>query len=101
MNDSGKAPRIKVTKDGPYIVTGGVPLVRENIIIGEDGEPEKWEMGPAFPRRETRSLCRCGASKDKPFCDGSHVEAGFDGTETANREGYLGRADRTIGPAST
>ncbi len=98
MNSPKKAPRIKVTKDGPYIVTGGVPLVQENIITGEDGEPEKWEKGPVFPRRDTYSLCRCGVSKAKPFCDGSHVEAGFDGTETANQEGYLERAERTIGP---
>ena len=97
MDSPKKAPRVKVTKDGPYIVTGGVPLIRENIVTGEDGEPEKWETGPAFPRRDTYSLCRCGVSKAKPFCDGSHVEAGFDGTETANPSGYLERAERTIG----
>jgi len=98
MNSPKRAPRINVTKDGPLIVTGGVPLSRENIIVGADGEPEKWEKGLSYPRRDTYSLCRCGASKDKPFCDGSHFEAGFDGTETAAREGYLERAERTIGP---
>jgi CDGSH-type Zn-finger protein len=98
MNGSKQAPRIKVTKDGPIIVSGGVPLARENIIPGDDGEPEKWEKGAADPVRDTYALCRCGASKDKPFCDGSHLEAGFDGAETAGREGYLERAERTIGP---
>ena len=33
--------------------------------------------GAAFPVRETLALCRCGASKNKPFCDGSHRHAGF------------------------
>ncbi|MFQ5629131.1 MAG: CDGSH iron-sulfur domain-containing protein [bacterium] len=29
------------------------------------------------PSREHYSLCRCGASKNKPYCDGSHHDAGF------------------------
>ncbi len=98
MTDSKRNPRIEVTKDGPYLVTGGVPLARENIVLGGDGEPERWEDGPASPARDSYALCRCGASKDKPFCDGSHFEAGFDGTETASREGFLERAERTTGP---
>ncbi len=98
MNAPKQAPRIKVTKDGPYVVTGRVPLAPETIVTGGDGEPERWEKGASFPERDTYALCRCGASKDKPFCDGSHAEAGFDGTETANREGYLERAERTVGP---
>jgi len=98
-DDPKKNPRIKVTKDGPYIVSGGVPLARERTIIGSDGEPERWEKGPAYPDRDSYALCRCGRSENKPFCDGSHFGAGFDGTETAGRGALLERAERTAGPA--
>ena len=97
-SDPKGARRIKVTKDGPYIVSGNVPLAEEDIVIGCDGEPDRWDKGPSFPVRETYALCRCGASKGKPFCDGSHVEAAFDGTETAGRGPYLENVERTVGP---
>jgi CDGSH-type Zn-finger protein len=90
--------RIKVTKDGPYIVSGSVPLARERVVIGSDGEPAKWEKGPSYPERETSALCRCGQSKNKPFCDGSHLKVAFDGTETARHGAYLENAERTVGP---
>jgi CDGSH-type Zn-finger protein len=67
--------RIKVTKDGLYIVSGGVPLARESVVIGSDGEPAKWEKGPAYPERETYALWCCGKSSKKPFCDGSHLRS--------------------------
>ncbi len=98
MDGPKQPPRIKVTKDGPYIVTGGVPLDRADIVVGADGEPAQWEKGPSLPHRDAYALCRCGASKGKPFCDGSHVESGFDGAETAKHEGFLERAERTVGP---
>ncbi len=91
--------RIKVTRDGPYIVTGGVPMVEQKIVLGRDGEPECWEPGRTFPARAVLSLCRCGASRTKPFCDGSHVAIHFDGTETGTRDPYLAHVDRTTGPA--
>ena len=56
---------ITVTKDGPYAVTGSVELL---------GQP--WAEG-ASPARYT--LCRCGGSKNKPFCDGAHWSIGFKG----------------------
>jgi CDGSH-type Zn-finger protein len=93
-----KTQRIKVMKDGPYVVSGGVPLLREVVILGNDGEPAKWSKGPAYPDRDTYALCRCGQSKNKPFCDGSHVQASFDGTETAGRGAYLEHAEKTEGP---
>jgi len=96
--DKKSAPRIKVTKDGPYVVSGSVPLGEEHIVCGDDGEPAKWAKGPSFPKKEIYSLCRCGASKRTPFCDGSHVEAAFDGTETAGRDGYLEHVEKTVGP---
>ncbi len=91
--------RIKVTKNGPYVVTGRIPVAREKVIIGSDGEPERWEKGEAFPDRDTCALCRCGHSKNKPYCDGSHTAAGFDGTETASRRPYLESVEKTTGPA--
>ena len=61
--ERGGPPMVTVTNDGPYAVTGGVELA-----------------GVAFASGATRdhyTLCRCGASKNKPFCDGSHWEIGF------------------------
>lgn len=99
MTDEPKsARRIKVTKDGPYIVSGNIPLTEERIVRGPDGEPAKWDKGPALPRQETYALCRCGASKHMPFCDGSHVRVEFDGTEVAGRTDYIEHVEKTVGP---
>ena len=54
---------ISIAKNGPYNVTGNI-----EINIDEDLLP---------PSKEHFSLCRCGASKNKPYCDGSHHEAEF------------------------
>ena len=93
-----KNMRIKILKDGPYLVTGGVPLVEDDMVIGPDGEPSCWEESAPYPGRETYALCRCGASKAKPFCDGTHAEAGFDGTEAGCKDPYLTQVERTSGP---
>ncbi len=61
--DQDQAPMVTVTNDGPYAVTGGVELV--GVPFGEGAPTEHY------------TLCRCGASKNKPFCDGSHWEVGF------------------------
>ena len=58
-----RAPMITVTANGPYAVTGGIELV--GVPFGDGAS------------REHYTLCRCGASKNKPFCDGSHWDAGF------------------------
>jgi CDGSH-type Zn-finger protein len=77
--------RIVVTKDGPYRVEGGLPLLRTAIVYTEYGEPVAWEEGPSFETPVEYELCRCGNSQNKPFCDASHEKVGFDGTETADR----------------
>lgn len=63
MND----PRIIVNLDGSLKVEGPVTLVDH-----EGKELETREGKPFF-------LCRCGASENKPFCDGSHNKIGFQG----------------------
>jgi CDGSH-type Zn-finger protein len=98
VTDLKSRHRVKVTKDGPYIVSGNVPLAEEQVVTGADGEPAGWAEGPSLPHGQTYALCRCGASKQMPFCDQSHVAAGFNGAETAGREAYLEHAERTVGP---
>jgi CDGSH-type Zn-finger protein len=48
------------SKDGPYVITGGIELMGDDIQFG-DGAP-----------KEHYTLCRCRASQNKPFCDGMH-----------------------------
>lgn len=57
-------PSIEERENGPLMAKG----IRR--MVGPDGAAI--EVKPAM------ALCRCGASKNKPFCDGSHKEAGFE-----------------------
>ena len=75
--------KIEVCSDGPYIVTGGIPLVRKIQVVSELGEPLTWKKEGEIATDEGYFLCRCGKSKDMPFCDGTHADVPFDGNETA------------------
>lgn len=77
--------RIDVTANGPYEVRGSVPLRAVTIVETDLGEPIDVEEGDPLPVGPRYALCRCGTSQTKPFCDDSHLRAGFDGTETADR----------------
>jgi CDGSH-type Zn-finger protein len=90
--------KIRVTKDGPYIVSGSIPLAVKEIRNDEEGYCSTWHEVTAYPLQEQYALCRCGHSKNKPFCDGTHTKIHFNGTETAENEPYLERADRINGP---
>ena len=58
-----RPPMVTVSDNGPYAVTGGIELL--GVRFGDGASTEHY------------TLCRCGASKNKPFCDGSHWDAGF------------------------
>jgi CDGSH-type Zn-finger protein len=90
--------KVKVTKDGPYLVSGAVPLSDQIVCDGDDGRPREWKEGAGYPTKGEYALCRCGQSKQMPFCDGSHGRVRFDGTETAADIPYLDRAERYDGP---
>jgi CDGSH-type Zn-finger protein len=83
---------IKVIKNGPYLVSGKLPMSEQIIIVNKEGVPVEWRSGKKYPLEEKCSLCRCGESKNKPFCDRTHTKIGFDGTEVAGGEPYLKQA---------
>lgn len=76
-------PKIVIRKDGPYVVRGGIPLVRKTQVVSEYGEPLTWQKGEELETESPYELCRCGQSAKRPFCDATHALTEFDGTETA------------------
>ena len=62
-NETALPAQIAVVPDGPLVVTGGLPITRA------DGQP--------LEARNRTTLCRCGQSRNKPLCDGTHAEVGF------------------------
>ena len=64
-DEKDRKPAVKIMKDGPYNVVGYVKLLETQFGDGAS--------------KEHYSLCRCGASKNKPFCDGNHRTIGFKG----------------------
>jgi len=63
--DPQREPAIALTRDGPYAIVGGVRLLGQ-----------AWAQGASTGHY---TLCRCGESKNKPFCDGTHWSIGFKG----------------------
>jgi CDGSH-type Zn-finger protein len=93
---------IDVTVNGPYHVTGGIPLVRVRKIPGEKkGSFTGWEPYETIATEDEYWLCRCGASDNKPFCTGMHETVGFDGTETAPTNTYAERTKSLGGTKTT
>ena len=89
---------INVRPNGPYLVRGGVPLVRKSQVMSEYGEPLDWQNDGPVDTQEVYALCRCGQSKSKPFCDGSHSQLGFESDEAADTSTFGQRKKVFEGP---
>ena len=79
--------KIKILPNGPYQVTGNIPLNQLKFVGDKRGASVAYKEIQKYKVDETYHLCRCGHSKNKPFCDGSHLQ-GFDGTEVASHDTY-------------
>lgn len=88
--------KIKILKDGPYLVTGQVKLSEK--IITSKGRGYVYTEGRILPQTKTYTLCRCGKSKNPPFCDGAHSKCDFKGEETASKVNFDERVEIFIGP---
>jgi CDGSH-type Zn-finger protein len=64
-DQNDRDPMVTVSENGPYLITGGIDLIGDNI---------QWADGSS---KEYYTLCRCGASNNKPFCDGMHKSINF------------------------
>jgi CDGSH-type Zn-finger protein len=73
MSDQNQETQVKITvrENGPYFVEGPVTIV--------DVDGNRYDLST----RKRISLCRCGGSVTKPFCDGTHSKIGFEGAERA------------------
>jgi len=69
--------KITVKRNGPYRVEAPPGTIE---LVDADGNAYDLTGKPAF------SLCRCGGSVTKPFCDGTHSRIGFQGAEAAVKQ---------------
>lgn len=65
--------KIQIRDNGPLLVQGSVALL--------DADGNAYPLDPSKP---AFALCRCGASNNRPFCDGSHKGCGFAAAERAS-----------------
>lgn len=65
VSEAAHILKVEVTPNGPYLIK------TECLIVHADGKEET--------KTGTVALCRCGASANKPYCDGQHRKIGFEG----------------------
>jgi len=68
----GKEPKIIFTKHTPFLA------VDVDVLKRDDGQE--------YPLEEVTALCRCGKSKNKPYCDGTHAQEGLNEVKDKNRK---------------
>lgn len=95
--------KITVLAEGPYLVYGQAPLKQLFIVPNAEGSSWTYKAGTTFSTKdEPTALCRCGASKQKPYCDGSHVTHDWDPTLTAPADTRMVEGAETMeGPRIT
>ncbi len=69
------AHKVVIAENGPYLVSGSVPLAVQVIAPNTEGLSWDWVQGRLFQAEASYTLCRCGASATKPFCATGAISA--------------------------
>ncbi|HPT73098.1 MAG TPA: CDGSH iron-sulfur domain-containing protein [Candidatus Cloacimonadota bacterium] len=97
----GKTYKVQVTKSGPYMIHGNLPLEKNIVISSRLSVAEEWKTGTRYETPEVYAICRCGHTKTPPFCDGAHEKIGFKGEETVINKKFFDDPSITTGPELT
>lgn len=90
--------RITVMNNGPLLVFGRPPMATQFIMPDKAGQCWYFQQGKSYSTEaEPTALCRCGASKRKPYCDGTHLHADWDPRLTAEQDAMLEGGERFEG----
>jgi CDGSH-type Zn-finger protein len=81
---------IKIIENGPYLVSADILLKKVKIAPLQPEHIKDYDTTPHV-HDGFYALCRCGHSHSAPFCDGTHAQIHFDGTETADKTPYMKR----------
>lgn len=92
-----KEYKVVILPNGPYLVKGGLPVNRVRVTFDKLGVPLDYEVVEQYPAKENQSLCRCGNSKSRPFCDGTHNKIYFAGREEADKSPFQKKARKLVG----
>jgi CDGSH-type Zn-finger protein len=96
------AYHITVTETGPYLVFGRPPMAQQIIMPNDEGNSWEFREGKVFSTdNQPTALCRCGESRNKPYCDGAHLKADWDAHLTADNKPLLDGAETFDGPTLT
>lgn len=90
--------KIKILENWPYEVPWNIPLRQESYISDENWASLDYKQEKTYNTEEVYHLCRCGKTKNIPFCDWTHVAINFDGTETADNVEYLKKVRKFVWP---
>lgn len=94
----------EIMLNGPIMIYGGTPIMQQFIMPDHKGTSVAYKEGETYTAKAVVSLCRCGMSKNKPYCDGSHKKIDpneIDLTETATFQAELNTAEQINGPEIT
>lgn len=92
---------VEIMENGPYVLHGSPKIVQLFIMPDAQGISIAYKEGKEFTSKDKVKLCRCGLSKSKPYCDGTHKQAqeyGVDLRERATFDPELATAQEIKGP---